>query len=124
MNSDEVDAQREELLYYREDVLRELERRASRVREVDAQISATQYALDSSDRERKVLTGQTARVLVQVSYRARLKKQLEVQQREREEALEDLRRAEARLVDVDHELSQLDEASEADALDAGERGDN
>jgi hypothetical protein len=62
--------------------------------------------------------------LAQVSYRARLKKQLEAQQRDREEALEDLRRAEARLVDVDDELSQLDELSEVEALDAGERGEN
>jgi hypothetical protein len=124
MNSGDVDAQREELLSYREDVLRELERRVSRVREFDAQIAATQYALDSSDRDRKVLTGQAVRVLAQVSYRARLKKQLEAQQRDREEALEDLRRAEARLVDVDDELSQLDELSEVEALDAGERGEN
>jgi hypothetical protein len=71
-----------------------------------------------------VLTGQAVRVLAQVSYRARLKKQLEAQQRDREEALEDLRRAEARLVDVDDELSQLDELSEVEALDAGERGEN
>jgi hypothetical protein len=124
MSSGDVDAQRQELLSYREDVLRELERRANRVREIDAQMGATQYALDSSDRGRKVLTGWAGRVLAQVSYRTRLRKQLEVQKRDREEALEDLRRAEARLVDVDHELSRLDEVSEVETVDAGELGED
>ncbi len=124
MSSDDVNTQREELLSYREDVLRELERRAGRIREIDAQMGAVQYELESSDRNRRVLTGNTARVLAQVSYRARLKKQLEAQQRDREEALEDLRRAEARLVDVDSELSRLDESSEAAAPDAGESGES
>lgn len=124
MSSGDVDAQREDLLSYREDVLRELERRANRVREIDAQMGATQHALDSSDRGRKVLTGQAERFLAHVSFRTRLRKQLEAQKRDREEALEDLRRAEARLVDVDHELSRLDEVAEVEAVDAGERGEN
>lgn len=124
MSSGDVDAEREELLTYREDVLRELERRADRVREIDAQIGTTQHELDCAERRRKVLTGQTERVLAQVSYRTRLRKQLEIQKRDREEALEDLRRAEARLVDVDHELSRLEEVADFEAVDVGERGEN
>jgi hypothetical protein len=120
MNSGDQDEQRKELLSYREDVLRELERRANRVREIDVRIGETQYALDSSGRGPRVLTGEAVRVLAQVSYRSRLKKQLEAQQRDRREALEDLRRAEARLVDVDLELSKLEEVAEVEALDGGE----
>jgi hypothetical protein len=39
-----------------------------------------------------------------------LKKQIEAQRRDRQEALEDLQRAQVRLADVDNELLELDES--------------
>jgi hypothetical protein len=109
MSSLDEDTKREELLSYREEVLRELGRRVDRVKEVDARIAATQYEVDSAQRDR-VPAGQTLRLLAQVSYRQRLKKQIEAQRRDRQEALEDLQRAQVRLADVDNELLELDES--------------
>jgi hypothetical protein len=122
MSSVDDDTKREELLSYRDEVVRELERRAGRIKEIDAQIATTQYAIDSAEMGR-VPAGQTLRILTQVSYRERLKKELKGHRRVREEALADLRRAEARLVDVDNELSELEEALEGGVAEAAEKGE-
>jgi|GEM_PF-2704694 len=121
MSLADTEQRREDLLSYREEVLRELERRAGRVREIDRRIAETQHAIDALDGGR-VLSGPTARVLTQEAYRRSLKKKLDGYHNDRKDASVELQRAEVRLQDVDVELSQLDAEAES-AQDRAEDGE-
>ncbi len=101
------DGDEEELLEYREKVLAELERRTSRLRDLERRAAEVQGQLESSTKGRKVMSGATARIQVEAAHRARLKQVLQSVYHEREVAIEDLQKAETRLQEVDIQLSEI-----------------
>ena len=100
---------REELETYREQVFKELKTRALRVQEIDTAIASTRYLLETGSFSRGLRSGSTLRVIAGASHRARLKREHERLERQRREAVADLKRAEERLTDVDRELEELEE---------------
>ncbi|MFO0417624.1 MAG: hypothetical protein ACK5Y6_10070 [Pseudomonadota bacterium] len=102
----EVDSELE-LRQYREKVVAELERRHNRLRELDNEIAATQFQLESATRSRRTLRGETARIKVEEAHRAKLKGNLKALEAKRLEAQSDLDRAEQRLKDVDLRIDEL-----------------
>jgi hypothetical protein len=104
----DVSKEQEELLSYRDEVLRELERRSLRVKELELAVAEAEYALDSTVGTLGVLTGETFKAMTKVAYRARLKRELAARLKDRDEALVDLKRAQDRLSQVDGDLAQLE----------------
>ena len=99
---------REELETYREKVFQELKARALRVKDIDTAIASNNYLLDTAGPGSGLRSGNTLHVLAGASHRARLKRERERLQRQRAEAMADLKRAEERLADVDRELEELE----------------
>lgn len=99
---------REELEEYREKVFQELKARALRVKDIDTAIASNQYLLDTAGPASGLRSGNTLHVLAGASHRARLKREHARLQRQRSEAMADLKRAEDRLADVDRELGELE----------------
>lgn len=115
---------REELEQYRERVSQELRLRGDKLKDLDGRLASTEYLLRTASASNALKSGDTVRVLTQASYRAKLRRDREALERRRSEAVEDVKRAEARLEDVTRELQELEE-SEGSSYEAGtdERGD-
>lgn len=96
-----------ELLAYREKVVAELERRALRMGELQEQIRALEFALDSAHRGRKMMVGGVARIQVEAAHKAKLKQDLRLLWKDRDLAASDLQKAESRLIEVDRRLEDL-----------------
>lgn len=115
---------REELEDYREKVFQELRARALRVKELDTAIASNRYLLDTAGPAVGLRSGNTLHVLAGASHRARLKREEARLQRQRSEAVADLKRAEDRLADVDRELESLEgndgRGDEAEGVEQGE----
>ncbi len=115
---------REELEDYREKVFQELRTRAHRVKELDTAIASTRYLLDTAGPAVGLRSGNTLHALAGASHRARLKREEARLQRQRNEAIADLKRAEDRLADVDRELESLEGNEElsdnAEGVEEGE----
>ena len=101
---------REELEAYREKVLEELKTRMLRLQQIDTAIASNRYLLDRAGPSRGLRSGNTLRILAGASHKAGLTRDHERLQRQRKEAAADLKRAEARLTDVDLELRELEVA--------------
>ncbi len=101
---------REELEAYREKVLEELTARMLRLQQIDTSIASNRYLLDRAGPSGGLRSGNTLRILAGASRKAGLTRDHERLQRQRKEAMADLKRAEARLSDVDQELEELDMA--------------
>ena len=104
---------REELQEYREKVFSELKARANKLKEIDSAIASNLYLLDGSASSRGLRSGNTLHVLAGASQRGRLKREHERLERQRREAVADLKRAETRLADVDQELEELEVGNES-----------
>jgi hypothetical protein len=104
-----VGTSREELETYRERVFQELTTRSARVKELDTALASNRYLLERADPAQGLRSGNTIRVLAGASHRARLTREREKLERQRREAVADLKRAEERLGDVDRELEELEE---------------
>lgn len=99
---------REELEAYREKVFQELKARSLRVKDIDTAIASNEYLLDTAGPGSGLRSGNTLHILAGASHRARLKRERARLQRQRGEAVADLKRAEERLADVDRELEELE----------------
>jgi hypothetical protein len=113
----DVATKREELEQYRERVFQELRLRGERLKEIDGKLASVEYVIEATLSARTMISGDTARVLSRASYKAKLSKDREALRRRRAEALEDLKRAETRLEEVDTELEELEES---EGVEAGE----
>ncbi len=111
---------REELEDYREKVFQELRARASRVKEIDTALASNRYLLDTAGPASGLRSGNTLHVLAGASHRARLKREETRLQKQRSEAVADLKRAEERLADVDRELEELETQEDLGDEEQGE----
>lgn len=111
---------RDELELYREKVFEELKARALRVKELDTALASNRYLLDTAGPAIGLRSGNTLHVLAGASHRARLKREESRLQRQRIEAVADLKRAEERLADVDRELEELETRETLGDEDQGE----
>lgn len=113
----------DDLESYRAQVAAELERRIERVRRIDGEISAADFRLESLRPAGRVPAGNTGRLLTQVALRDRIRREKLQLARERAEAVEDARRAQERLDQVDRELAQgAAEPSDDELTEDGEEG--
>jgi uncharacterized protein (DUF2236 family) len=112
----------EELESYRAQVAVELDRRIERVRRIDSEIAAVMFRLEALQSSGRVLAGNTARLLSQVSFREKMKKDREKLDRERAEAIEDVKRAQERLAQVDAEIAEK-EYADVEELQSNSDGD-
>lgn len=119
-----MEGSREELEDYREKVFQELRARALKVKNLDTAIASNRYLLDAAGPAIGLRSGNTVHALAGASRRARLKREEARLQRQRSEALADLKRAEERLADVDRELEALEGngggSEVADGMEEGE----
>ncbi len=99
---------RDDLEEYREKVFQELKARAQKLKEVDTAIASHRYLLDGSGPARGLRSGNTLHALAGASNRARIMRQLDRLERQRSEAVADLKRAETRLADVEQEIEELE----------------
>lgn len=118
----DVDGDLEQLEEYRAQVLGELERRADRVKRIDSEIAATDFRLENLAAQRSAAGGETGRLLAQVAYRAKVKRDRARLQEQRAEAADDLRSAMQRLEQVDSQIAQLGGDAEGDEVSDGEKG--
>lgn len=102
-----MDGDREQLEEYRAQVLAELERRADRVKRIDSDIAAADFRLENLAAQRSPASGETGRLLAQVAYRAKVKRDRAKLQDQRAEAADDLRSAMERLKQVDIQIAEL-----------------
>lgn len=100
---------REELEAYRERVFQELKTRTARVQGLDTALASNRYLLDRAGPGQGLRSGNTLQVLAGASHKARLTREREKLERQRREAVSDLKRAEERLADVDRELEELEQ---------------
>ncbi len=114
----------EELEQYRERVFQELRLRGERLKEIDGKLASVEYLIEATRSDRTLLSGDTARVLSRASYKAKLSKDRGALQRKRVEALEDLKRAETRLEEVDNELEELERSLGGVAEDGDDSGED
>jgi len=119
----DVGGDREQLEEYRAQVLAELERRADRVKRLDSEIAATDFRLENFATQRAAASGDTGRLLAQVAYRAKVKRDRARLQGQRAEAADDLRSAMERLEQVDSQISQLDDGTEGEGISGKEQGE-
>ncbi len=117
-----MDGDLEQLEEYRAQVLGELERRADRVKRIDSEIAATDFRLENLAAQRSAAGGETGRLLAQVAYRAKVKRDRARLQEQRAEAADDLRSAMQRLEQVDSQIAQLGGDAEGDEVSDGEKG--
>lgn len=103
---------REDLEYDRERILEELKVRSDRVKEIDAALASNQYVLERSGPGAGLRSGSAVQILAGAARRNRLKAEHERLKSKRAEALEDLRRAEERLEQVDQELRAIESGSD------------
>lgn len=99
--------ERDDLEAYRTQVAIELERRIDRVRQLDGAIASVDFRLDAGGGPAQRLNGPTSRVLAGRAFREKLKRDRTKLERERNEAVEDVKRAQERLEQVDGELAEL-----------------
>jgi chromosome segregation ATPase len=97
-----------ELRGYREKVVAELERRTCRLRDLEEEMGRIEYQLESANRGRRKIIGETARIQVEAAHRAKLKGELRTLSRDRDVALADLQKAEIRLTEVDRRIKELE----------------
>jgi hypothetical protein len=114
----DVATKREELEQYRERVFQELRLRGERLKEIDGKLASVEYVIEATLSARTMISGDTARVLSRASYKAKLSKDREALRARRAEALEDLKRAETRLEEVDTELEELEESEGIEAVES------
>lgn len=112
--------QREELQAYRERVFEELRTRMERLKGVDGEIASMRYLIEQTRSSRALRAGDTVRVLVRASQKARLLREHARLEGVRAQILEDVRRAEERLEEVDSDLDALEDASEELKDEVGE----
>lgn len=105
-----AEEQREQLERYRDEVLQEIERRVSRLREIDSQIAAAEFQLDGLSAARGPRVGNTGRMLAQTALREKIKRDRAKLEASRAEAVDDVRSAQSRLEQVDAELRELESA--------------
>lgn len=115
---------RDELETYREKVFEELRARALRVQEIDTAIASNQYLIETVSSSRGLRSGNTLRVIAGASHRAKLKREHDRLERQRREAVADLKRAEERLADVDRELEELELQGNGSQQDHDEEGES
>jgi len=108
--SDEITAEREELLAHLEVVERELLRREERVRQVSSDLVACKGKLESLSVKQGLRTGNASSLVVAESYRRRIQQEVEKKNREYGEAEEDARLARERKAMIEDELQMLDDA--------------
>lgn len=113
---------REELEAYRERVFQELKTRTDRVQELDTALASNRYLLVRAGPGQGLRSGNTLQVLAGASHKARLTRERGQLERQRREALADLKRAEERLADVDRELEEL-EQREIEGVGLAGKGD-
>ena len=104
-----MEQRREELEEYRGKVLDELRLRVEKLKVVESALSSTTYLLAEGGASRALRAGNTLRVLVGAARAARLRRQREALLRQRLQAVEDVRRAEERLKEVDRELNECEQ---------------
>ena len=109
-----MDGDRDQLEEYRAQVLAELERRADRVKQIDSEIAATDFRLENLATQRCAAGGETGRLLAQVAYRAKVKRDRARLQEQRAEAADDLRSAMDRLDQVDSQIAQLGDVAQGE----------
>jgi len=117
-----VGEEEETLASYREQVAFELERRVELVRRIDGEIAALEHRLASSRVAGRIPNGTTARLLTQVAFHDKLRREKARLERERGEAAEDVQRARERLSQVDAELDEGTQASED--IDSPQEGED
>ncbi len=104
----------EELSAYHLQVKIELDRRIERISRINSELAANDFRLKALDSSGRTLVGDTARILAQVSYRAKLKRDRVRHESELAEATEDMKRAEDRLSQVEAEIESAEVAAEMD----------
>ena len=104
----------EELSAYHLQVKIELDRRIERISRINSELAANDFRLKALDSSGRTLVGDTARILAQVSYRAKLKRYRVRHESELAEATEDMKRAEDRLSQVEAEIESAEVAAEMD----------
>ncbi|MEY4669390.1 MAG: hypothetical protein RL518_2089 [Pseudomonadota bacterium] len=113
---------REELEAYREKVFEELKVRTQRLNEIDTAIASNQYLLQRAGPSQALRSGNTVKILAGASHKAGLTREHERLLRQRKDAVSDVKKAEERLSDVDHELEELAMVeTSGDSAGAGER---
>lgn len=121
MRGRDVGEEEHNLASYREEVAFELERRVERVKRIDGEISALEHRLMSARLGGRIPNGTTARLLTQVAFCEKLLRDKQRLQRERDEAAEDVQRAQERLAQVEAEMSEAGgDAHEAEDSMSGE----
>lgn len=104
----------EELSAYHLQVKIELDRRIERISRINSELAANDFRLKALESSGRTLVGDTARILAQVSYRAKLKRDRVRHESELAEATEDMKRAEDRLFQVEAEIESAEVAAEMD----------
>lgn len=97
----------EDLESYQGQVVAELERRVTKLREVDNRVSEAQFHLREANRARSLLSRAAGRHQVEEAHRRALKESVKKLLVERVEALSDLRRAEERLAQVKQRIADM-----------------
>ena len=114
----------EELSAYHLQVKIELDRRIERISRINSELAANDFRLKALDSSGRTLVGDTARILAQVSYRAKLKRDRVRHESELAEATEDMKRAEDRLFQVEAEIESAEVAAEIVANDKEMQGED
>lgn len=112
--------QREELQAYRERVFEELRNRVERLKGIDGEIASIRYLVEQTRSSRALRAGDTVRVLVRASQKARLLREQARLEGVRAQIVEDVRRAEQRLSEVDRDLDVLEDEGEDRGTEGGE----
>lgn len=100
--------ERDELDEYRKKVFDELCLRVEKLKVIDGALTSTDYLLEGVHSSRALKAGDTTRVLASAARAGKLRRQRELLRKQRAQALEDLKRAEERLADIDRELEALE----------------
>lgn len=116
-----MDGDREQLEEYRAQVLGEVDRRADRVKRIDSEIAAADFRLENLAAQRSASGGETGRLLAQVAYRAKVKRDRARLQEQRAEAADDLRSAIERLEQVDSQIARLGDVAEGTQVSGKEQ---
>ncbi len=117
----DVDGDREQLEEYRGQVLGEVDRRADRVKRIDSEIAAADFRLENLAAQRSAIGGETGRLLAQVAYRAKVKRDRARLQEQRAEAADDLRSAIERLEQVDSQIARLGDVADGTQVSGEEQ---
>lgn len=91
-----------------------------RLKGVDGEIASTRYLIEQARSSRALRAGDTVRVLVRASQKARLLREQTRLEGVRAQIMEDVRRAEQRLEEVDSDLDALEDVAESSNENVGD----